>query len=391
MKTTSCLLRKSRRPRLQQPLQTRTTPRLVRLCGVIGVCCIVTACTTGQANTTPPISSGGGPGGGSVALQLAVGTFNFNGVSAGLNVLETFRDTQGFTAIPITSTKLKVPPSFVAPKGSKDPGSGARGVIPIGSASNQFLIGPAGQTTTIGAADGFGIGPPSCSCPGINFYPFQPQFADVAASSTFLGGPEPFYGGPPAYPPTVLAASALSALVSIPSSWPEGFYAIALNGRPPTGAYGIDVTYLQNGVTTIRTASATLHTSLLLPKISKVNAISDGKGGLSLTVTLPARVKQVLANVLDSNVPPSPGATCATGLGFATLLFDRSGTLRVPDDLGNYGQGGAKTFCKGDLLSVQVIGFDYDDFDLGPPGNVQQRPPLPSQADITYTSVDIIE
>jgi hypothetical protein len=375
---------------LQRPLQSPTTGALVR-CSWLVAGCILGGCTTGQANTTPPISSGGGPGGGSVVLQLAVGTVNFNGVSAGLNVLETFRDANGFTAIPITTAKLRGPNDFVAPKHSKDPGSGAKRTIPIGSASNQFLLGPAGQTTTIAAADGFGIGPPSCACPGINFYPFQPQFADAAALLTFPGGPEPFYGGPPAYPPTVLAASALSALVSIPSSWPEGFYTVALDAKPPTGPYAIDVTYSQNGVTTERSADATLHSSSLLPQIPFPAAVSDGKGGLSLSVRLPPRVKQVLANVLDSNVPPSPGATCTTGLGFATLRFDRSGTQHVPDDLGNYGQGGAKTFCKGDLLNVQLIGFDYDDFGLGPPGNIAQRPPLPAQADVTYTYVVVSE
>jgi hypothetical protein len=189
----------------------------------------------------------------------------------------------------------------------------------------------------------------------------------------------------------VLAASALSALVSIPSSWPEGFYAMALDAKPPPGAYAIDVAYSQNGATTVRTATATLHHSSLLPKIPMPGVVSDNKGGLVIMVSIPSRVKQVIANVIDANVPPSPGATCTTGLGFATLRFDTSGTQRVPDDLGNYGQGGAKTFCKGDLLNVQFLGFDYDDFDLGPPGNVQQRPPLPAQADVTYTYVVTIE
>ncbi len=365
------------------------TPSLISISAFIAIA--LSGCTTGQANTTPPVSSGGGPGGGSVALQLSVGTVNFNGVSAGLNVLETFRDAQGFTAIPITSATLHGPSAFVAPKGSKDPGSGARGTIPLGSASNQFLVGPAGQMTAIAAADGFGIGPPSCSCPGINFYPFQPQFADPAASATFPGGAEPFYGGPPAYPPTTLSPSALSALVSIPSSWPEGFYAVALTSRPPKGSYTIDVTYSQNGARTTRSAQASLHDATLLPKIPLPNAQSDGKGGLRVTVSMPARVKQILVNVIDANVPPSPGATCAAGLGFATLRFDRSGTQSVPDDLGNYGQGGARTFCKGDLLNVQFIGFDYDDFGIGPPGNVAQRPALPPQADVTYTYVVAFE
>jgi hypothetical protein len=350
---------------------------------------LLTACTTGQANTTPPISTGGNPGGGSVALQLAMGTANFSGLNQGVNVLETFRDARGYTAIPITTATLTGPPGLQGPKRSKDPGSG-KADIPMGSASNQFQIGPTG-TSILAGADGFGIGPPGCSCAGINFYPFQPQFADVAATLTFAGGTEPFYGGPPAYPPTTLAASALSALVQIPSSWSEGFYLIAFNKLPPAGKYTLTVRYLQNGRTTTQRATADFRPRKL-PSFTNVTAHSDHRGGVVVTLEFPRGVKQALVNVIDADVPPAPSSKpCNTGLGFATLRFDAGGTQRIPDNLGNYGKGGAMTFCKGDVLNLQVIGFDYNDFGIGPPGNTQQRPALPSHADVTYATVVIVE
>jgi hypothetical protein len=351
-----------------------------RLGGLLA-CAALAACTTGQADTTPPITPGGPSNNGAV-LQMAVGTVNFDGRGVGLNLLETFRDANGYTAIPITSATLSGPPGFRGPKGSKDPGSG-KAVVPIGSASDQFLVSSAGTTTTLAGADGFGIGPPSCSCPGINFYPFQPQFPETQSFS-FPGGGQPFYGGPPAYPPTTLAASALSALVSIPSSWPQGFYLIGLSRRPPVGRYTLQVGYAQNGASRHVSANATLRSNRRLPQMPPPTLQSDGKGGLIVSVSFPRGVTQVLVDVIDSNVPPSPNATCTTGLGFATLRFTHGGTQRIPDNLGNYGAGGAPTFCKNDLLDVELIGFDYDDFSLGPPGNVQQRPALPARADITY-------
>ena len=359
---------------------------------------LLAGCTTGQANTTPPVSSGGG-GAANAVLQMSVGTINFGGLVSGLNVLETFRGANGYTALPITTATLHGPAAFRAPKGSMDPGSGAHGSIPIGNASNQFVVGSgiSPPETVLAAADGWGIGPPSCSCGGINFYPFQPQFADVTLSvSLFPGGPEPFYGGPPGYPPTNLAASALSQLVSIPSGWAEGFYLVSLPNPPPTGRYALGVSYLQNGIPRTKSTAATLQSARLLPSIlGQPEAKSDGRGGMIASVKFVRGIKQMVLNVIDANVPPSSppsgGKSCPNGLGFATLVFNASGTKRIPDNLGNYGKGGARTFCKGDILSVQLLGFDYDDVDLGPPGNVQQRPVLPAQADVTYSTTVVFE
>ena len=352
---------------------------------------LLIGCTTGQANTTPTITSGGGGGGSNsnYALQLSVGTVNFAGYAVGLNVLETFRDANGFTAVPISSAVLNTPGSLHGIANSKDPGAHASGRFPLGSASNQFLIGGAGAQTVIGGADGFGIGPPSCSCPGVNFYPMQPQFAsNPKLSIVFPGGAEPFYGGPPAYPPTVLAASSLSSLVNIPSSWPEGFYLMGFS-RVPSGSYSLQASYSQSGKMTTRTAHATLNAHRVLPVIRFAIPTAHKDGSLTVQLSLPRGVKQAFVFVIDSNVPPVPAATCITGLGFATLRFDKSGTQTISANLGNYGQGGAQTFCNGDLIDLQAFAFDYDDFDLGPPGNVEQRPALPSQADMTISTPTI--
>ncbi|MBV8491623.1 MAG: hypothetical protein JO199_13945 [Candidatus Eremiobacteraeota bacterium] len=350
------------------------------------------ACTTGQANTTPPIVPNPPPvNDSSVVLQMSVGTVNFDGIAAGLNVLETFRGNNGYTAIPITTASLQGPKGFRAPSGSKDPGSGQTS-IPLGNAGNGFVLGTgiSAPLSVFAAADGWGVGPPSCSCAGVNFYPFQPQFADATLLPLFPQGGEPFYGGPPAYPPTTLVASARSALVSIPSGWAEGFYFLGLDKPPPAGNYTFAASFVQNQLVTTIQTHAKLNSARLLPSLSGLTTVSsDRKGGLIVAMTLPHGVTQALVNVIDPAVPPAsyPGvAPCTTGLGFATLLFTKSGTQRIPDDLGNYGQGGAPTFCKGDLLNVQIMGFDYDDFDLGPPNNAAQRPKLPVQADATFAT-----
>jgi hypothetical protein len=353
---------------------------------------LLAGCTTGQANTTPTISTGGGGGNGNYVLQLSVGTVNFDGQAVGLNVLETFRDEQGYTAVPITSTLLKTPPSLHG-AGKLDPGARNSGSFPLGSANNTFLIGGAGAQTKIAGADGFGIGPPSCSCPGVNLYPMQPQFADnpkVASIFPSQGGEggEPFYGGPPAYPPTVLAPSSQSSLVNIPSSWPEGFYLMAFN-HVVSGKYALSVSYSQSGKTSTRSASAKLDAARVLPALQFPLLTPHENGSLTVELSLPHGVRQAFVYVIDANVPPSPGATCVTGLGFATLVFNKSGTQTIPANLGNYGQGGAPTFCRKDLIEAQAFGFDYDDYDLGPPQNAQQRPQLPAQADMTVSSPSI--
>ena len=346
----------------------------------------ITACSTGASNVAPPTASNpAGPGTSNGVLQLAVGVVTSPGGVLGLNVLETFRGANGFTAVPINIATLSGPTGFVGTPGSKDPGSNAS-TVPLGSLANAFVIGNAGAGSDLASADGFGIGPPSSSNAGMNFYPAQPQFLDASPLAQALFGttPAPIYGAPPAYPAAPRVPSALSSQLLIPSGWPEGFYMLALNAPPPSGTYTLSVAYAQNGVNSTVNASATLDaTQQLAPFLITIASTHDGGATVTLAGPIDPRITHVLANVIDPNVPPAPGATCLAGAGMATVAFTQPGTQTIPPNLG---QGGSPTFCSGDTLVVHGFGFDYDDMGLGPPANTSPSPAMPAQADISVTA-----
>ncbi len=342
---------------------------------------LLCGCTTGQSSTTPPVNfTSSNP-----VLQLSVGTINFSQIAVGLNVLETFRGNNGFTAIPVNTATLTGPAGFVGTPGSADPGSG-QPQIPIGvtSARNVFSIGPA-LTTMLDAADGFGIGPPLSSTTAQNPYPEQPQFLDgVGKLNPYFAEAfpqtQPIYGGPPAYPLPTTLSSANGDFLNVWSGWSEGFYMLALLQPAPSGTYALQVRYQQNGVNGSKTATATLNGRILLPPIPPPQIAAQGTGA-NLFVIITPGIVSALVNVLDVNslMPPSPTQTCVAGVSFATLAVKHTGNYTIA---GTLGPNGSPTFCPGDELVAQVYGFDYDDMPLGPPGNVSQRPALPKQADV---------
>ncbi len=307
----------------------------------------LTGCTTGQLNRTPPLHFTPT----NAVLQFTVGTVNFAGTGVGLNVLETDRAPSGYTAFPDNTVTLTGPAGFAGTPGSADPGAGAASV-PLGAAVNSFPLGA--NVTMLAAADGFGIGPPGSSSSAISPFPAQPQFLDALPNSTFTAQ-RGIYGGPPAYPAP-----------SGPPGYPEGFYLLALPAVPPLGAYTLTVSYSQNGTAATQTANATLSSAALLPVLTTPTYVSDGAGGGSGTVTLPPGVVEVLVDITDRTSGVRATAE-VTGAGTTQ-------TYTIPDTLG---------FAAGDTLRIQAFGFDYNDFELGPPTNLSQTPALPAQADVT--------
>ncbi len=345
---------------------------------------LLAGCTTGQSSTTPPVNfTTSNP-----VLQLSVGTVNFSQIAVGLNVLETFRGNNGFTAIPVNTATLSGPAGFVGTPGSADPGSG-QPTVPLGvnSARNVFSIGPA-LTTMLDAADGFGIGPPLSSTTAQNPYPEQPQFLDgVGKLNPYFAEAfpqtQPIYGGPPAYPFASTLSSANGEFLNVWSGWSEGFYMLALLQPAPSGAYTLQVNYSQNGVSGSKTATASLNGRRVLPPIPPPTIAPNGTGADLFVIVTPGIVT-ALVNVLDVNslFPPTPSQTCVAGLSYATLSVRHSGNYSIS---GTLGPNGSPTFCPGDELVAQVYGFDYDDAALGPPGNTSQRPALPKQADVSVS------
>jgi hypothetical protein len=360
---------------------SRTAPRLFALSALAALA----SCTTGQSNVAPPTTfTPSNP-----ALQLTVGTVNFSGIAVGLNVLETFRGPNGFTAVPVNTATLTGPPGFIGTPGSTDPGSG-KSIVPLGSLSprNLFAIGGAGQTTPLDAADGYGIGPPLTSTTAQNPYPEQPQFLDgVGKVNPFFAQAfpqtQPIYGGPPAYPLPETLPSANAMFLSVPSGWSEGFYMLAMLAPPPGGQYALHVAYTQNGVDGSNSATASLNASNMLPPLPPPQIVATGTGA-TVTVGVTPGVMTALVNVLDVNslFPPQPGQQCFAGVSYATLRVTTSGAYAIA---GNLGVNGTATFCPSDQLVAQVYGFDYDPFTLGPPANASQRPQLPAQADVTVS------
>ena len=327
---------------------------------------LFTGCTTAATNVAPPITFTPTNG----VLELSVGTVNFAGGATGLNVLETFRSPNGLTAIPINTATVAGPGGFAGPAGSADPGHGAA-LVTLGAANNSFSEGANGGIIT-DSADGFGIGPPGSSGPFPNSYPLQPQFLDgvagagAAYTANCTGAPPPLcqqrdYGMPPAYPTT-------GGIRASGAGYPEGFYLLALTAAPPTGTYTLTVSFSQNGATSTNTKTASLGSNVPLAVIAAPGYVSNGAGGGTVSVVLPVGVTEALVNIFD--ITASGRHSTA-----ATVLFRSSGSAPVPSG----------TFGTGDSLSLQAIGFDYDDFGLGPPGNMSQTPTFPAQADVTVS------
>lgn len=344
----------------------RTTTTL--LCFIaVSAAVALDGCTTGATNVTPP-STFHPP---AQTLQFALGTVNFNGNAVlGLNVMATYRNAQGFTAVPINFGTLTGPTGVQQVANSADPGT-ATSII-FGSSDNSFSAGS--QNSTYAAVDGSGVGPPGTGTSGTNPFPNQPQYGDGAANANTaftnaLINPDteiPIYGGPPVFP-SQHPASGLPG-------YPEGFYLIGTTSTPPTGTYTLTVSFQQNGVTNTATATASLPSNGGLSTMGVPTYTSDSKGGGSGAVVVPAGVTETIVNIYDITATPTP--KIAVVKSFST-------TTPGPTTLSYTVAAG--TFTPGDTILVQAFGFDYDQIGLLPPANVSPMPTLPSKADVTVS------
>jgi hypothetical protein len=334
---------------------------------------LLAGCSTNQLGVTPNIQFNPAQG----QLFATVGTANIDG-QAGLNLVATFRSPNGLSAVPISNATISGPAGFAGPGGSADPGNSGATTIPIGSQQNSFSLQSCllGCNTHLAGIDMYGVGPPGNSAPNSapNTYPAQPQFGDAggAPELTACGSTEiPFYGGPPAYPSPGQNVG-----------FPEGFYMMDLGVAPPTGAYNVALSYAQNGGTTNVPVTANLGSSVLLPVIAAPTYASDGAGGGSGTVTVPAGVTEVMVNILDAGSSTAGPPACFPATAYFTVLVKGAGVQ-------NYTLPAA-SIPVGENVVVQAIGFDYNAFELGPPTDMLQNPGLPAQADLTISGETLV-
>lgn len=355
--------------------------------GVIGA--LLAGCNA-YTSGTPPISQAPVPLQSIGVLQAAVGTANIgqNANATGLNVVVTFRQSNGNTAALVNT------PSIVGPAGFKVPACGT-GCVDAGT--NQITAAPqnlnpavANPVTTFGQTNGifsYGIAPDNSTVSGgvafaMNNEPFY-------STNTTTTGSQRYVGGPPAYP-FFKDGTFPSAFIGYTQGFTE------FNATPVAGTYTVnDSVASGNSGTATFTASATLSNLTPLPNEAAPAFVEDGLGGGTATVVVPAdaRITETMLYVFNESAGTFFTVGPKAGTGALTFV--------VPDLLGpctgaagtgcqNNPATQSRTMATGATYRVYAASYDYPAFEAGPPGNTQQSPTIAGssgQADITTSSV----
>lgn len=422
---------------------------------------LLTACT--QSQTGPPNISSVNP----LAIskvQMAVGTANFDGFGVGLNVVSTMRQANGDSAVLVDTPSLTGPFTFDEELSGVAPGSPGEAAystaygdpnavatpIPPGpslseasagdviSGTTQFMLAgapecdttlappypeytscPAGispDTTTFGQAGGvfgMGIAPYNNTING-TAYSYAPYNAPLYDTLNLAFTP---WGGPPAFDPNGDGMGYRDGLFNIAQILGMGMGITPFeNVSPDTGTYTMSVV-----VPTSPTAHGTLTTSATLSSLVPLgvptlgNAVLDGSGGGTFTITLPGGVTEAYVEIIDFGNLGSTNCQGATGPNaglpvYYTIEITASGNAVLPDmDGPNTNVGGGKghlvpspSICTpaqnlaaggtdtNDTVQLQIIGMDYPLFEASYPTNRQQTPTLvgtAGQADITFSAI----
>lgn len=309
-------------------------------------------------------------------LQMAVGTANiaFDG-SIGLNVVTTFRQPNGLSAVLLDTPTITGPNGFVVTGNAP---SGDAGTAHI-SGSPQKNPGP----TTFGIEGGafkYGFAPYNSDSQG-DPYPVGPA---LYAEPFYSADAVPIAGGPPAYP-----FFNDGTFISGFPGYSQGFN--AFETPVVTGAYSLAVAVPAAGGGTVKTftASATITDTTPLPTLGAPGFVSDDTGGGSLSVVVPAdpRIVETLIYVSDDS----------SGLMFTIGPLTGTGTLTgtLPDKLGactgqgcQNGPNATQSLSSSDSYTIYAIAYDYPAFEASPPGSSSQTPAITGsggQADISMS------
>jgi hypothetical protein len=372
----------------------KRTLALAALGGLI----ILPACTSGQSAFQPPTTVANV--GSQSKLQFQVGTANYNGTPA-LNTVVTYRQTNGLSALLDSTPVINLPfTNTGAPAGNVDAGT----TTITGSA--QPPNGATAANTTFGTTVGafaYGFLASNSSTTGANNSTFYP----TANRSPYYGAAigqtaRPFYFGP--------GNSYVSNFKdgSFPSTffgYPTGFTTFGLT--PVAGTYSLSVG-LQGASTTVPTftATTTLASLAMLGNFPTPTYTSDGVGGGTVTLNVPAGVTETLVEIADTTtgnyyslVVRGTGpqtATLAPNLGVIT------GGVAGPSINPPQPATATTPAVPGDGVRVIAVGFDYPALEAAPIGaNPAQAPVInnsgaactfsgttstcPGQADLTVS------
>jgi hypothetical protein len=337
---------------------------------------LLAGCSTNGAAINPSVSPGNLN---NDKLQMAVGTANiaFDG-TVGLNVVTTFRQPDGLSAVLLDAPTITGPAGFVVTAGAPSLDAGTDHI----SGSVQVSTSQTPPPNTFGFAGGafkYGFAPYNSDNTG-NPYPNGPA---LYAEPFYSANAVPIAGGPPAYP----FFNDGTFVAGFPG-YSQGFG--AFETPAVTGQYSLSVIVpIANGPTKTFNVSATLSSVAPLPALGTPVFTSDDAGGGNVTVAVPAdaRIVETLIYIVNNS----------SGLIFTIGPLAGTGALggALPDKLGAcIGQGcqngpnATQSLSTGDAYTVYAITYDYPAFEASPPGSKSQTPVIASaggQADISMS------
>lgn len=392
-------------------------PLLWAVAGALGL----SACTAGQ--TGPPNVTVVNPSS-SGRLQFAVGTANVAG-TPGLNVVATYRQANGASAVLVNTPKLTGPftlPAATAP--SNFYGGGADGLFNQGDPQATADTGPSadevagryiggtaqtqasnpnqGVPTTLGSSGGvFGNGffPGNYTSSG-NPYSYNPYYQPFYAGNSATPGTAFLpVGGPPTFDPNRNGGGTQDGSFSAPIKGISLGLSVFAGVTPGVGQYNLQVTIPTAGFPVVSAPPATLASTALLPALTAPVVTFNGDGSAAVAYILPAGVAGAYVQLVDLNY-------CNGGSPVPyTFWVTASGSRAVPNTLGPKGKSGGPAICTaamnnagsggsvttGDPVQAVLIGFDYDHNALqynGTTGQAYpQAPALPARADVTISPI----
>lgn len=352
--------------------------QISRKIGLLASLAFAAGCTSGQTKIEPGITSDPLT---ADRAQIAVGIATFVDGSKGLNVVGTFRQPNGLSAVLADTPTITGPAGFSVPASTLAGTDGGSNRI---SGSLQVPPGQSATKSTFGTSGGvfsYGFAPVNSTTSGAaNFSVYDGTFYDAttALSGSDSGGnPIEFRGGPPSYP-NPLDGTYPSGF----SGFSQGFTTFAVT--PVAGTYGFTVS-----VSSSNTAGATITgSSGTIASVAGLGAIAaaptftpDGAGGGTAKCGVPAAATETLVDLTD--------ITAGT---YYTVVVQGGGAVSATfaSNLGVVSSGVAGRTIKkaGDEYSVSCVAVNYPAFESGPPSNRQILPTITGangQADISFS------
>ncbi len=317
------------------------------------------ACTSGNTAFEPPTT---------VAnlnanqLQFQVGTANYSGTTY-LNTVVTFRQANGLSALLDDTPVITLP--FVNTGAT---GANVDAGTHVISGAAQPPNGAAATNDTFGTAVGafsYGFLASNSATSGANNSTFYPAGNRSPYYSTAFT-PRAFYIGPPfsvnfkdgTYPSTFLG-------------FPSGFTTFALT--PTTGAYSLAVSITGTSTTVpTYTANTTMNSTATLPAYPAPVYTTDGAGGGTVALTVPAGVTETLVEIVDT-----------TAGNYYSIEVKGTGpqTATLADNLGPVAAGVAgPSIPPGNGVRVIAVGFDYPALEAVPMSSSPPQAPVINNA-----------